>query len=457
MRMQLRTACAAVVLAASVTASADNTTFTITNDPALDRAVSEARTEFLRDKTFNRLDATILVANPDGSWRRGSFNPEVINYPASCVKLAYLAAAMNWCRENNLPYTALDHCVRPMIEKSDNVQTGVTVDAITSAPNDATITTATDPRFDPWYRKRLYTENYLRGRGLLANQVIVHKTYPSNSGESPSGAEKAARDLRGPNQMQPQAAAALMLEIAKGAIEPGAHAYMMELLDHDRWKGNSMLGTGLPPGTKYHNKPGLAYDTLEDIAFVVLPNGQEVIVAAFSNGFTKPYSEDPSPHDGTVLGGFMELLMDKAGVLKGCPPVVRVDDEDPGFTAQGAWKRETAAPQKSGKSYHTARAGDAPSTATWQLRVPEDGRYEVCVRHPQDGANAADAPFSVVSDRGTTTVLVDQRKVGGRWRKLGDFTFRKGGGEVMLSNSVAGTSATVAADAVKASKWPGSN
>ena len=454
MRVQLRAACAAAVLAASVTASADNTTFTITDDAALDRAVAEARTEFLRDKTFNRLDATIMVANPDGSWRRGSFNPQVINYPASCVKLAYLAAAMNWCRENGLPYTELDHCVRPMIEKSDNVQTGVTVDAITSAPNDATITTATDPRFDAWYRKRLYTENYLRGRGLLANQVLVHKTYPTNSGEDPSGAEKAARDLRGPNRMQPQAAAMLMLEIAKGAIEPGAHAYMMELLDHDRWKGNSVLGTGLPPGTKYHNKPGLAYDTLEDIAFVVLPNGRELIVTAFSNGFTKPYSEDPGPYSGTVLGGFMELLLERTDLLDGCPPVVRVDDDDPGFATEGAWKRENSAPQQFGKSHHIARAGDAPSTATWHLRVPEGGRYEVCVRYPQDLLGAPDAPFSVVSDAGTTCVLVDQRKVGGRWRKLGDFDIRKGGGEVRLSNSVAGTSSTVAADAVKASKWP---
>jgi hypothetical protein len=230
---------------------------------------------------------------------------------------------------------------------------------------------------------------------------------------------------------------------------------MMEILDHDRWKGNSILGTGLPPGTKYYNKPGLAYDTLEDIAYVVLPNGREAVVAAYSNGFTKPYSEDPDPHDGTVLGTFMELLMQNAGLLEGCPPVVRVDDSDPGFEAQGAWAAETSSPQRHGATYRSCRGGDAPSTATWSLQVPEDGRYEVCVRHPQDAANAPNAPFVVHSDAGTTTVLVDQRKVGGRWRKLGDFSFRKGTGTVTLSNSVTQTTSTVVADAVKASKWPG--
>jgi protein phosphatase methylesterase 1 len=218
MRAQIRAMLAAAALGGAVSGHAETPHFTITDDPGLDRAVADARAEFLRDKTFSRLDATILVANPDGTWRRGSFNPEVINYPASCVKLPYMAAAMNWCREKGLPYTALDHCVRPMIEKSDNVQTGVVVDAITSTTNDETITTAADPRFDAWYRRRLYTENYLRARGLLENQVIIHKTYPTNSGEMPSGAEKAAREFRGMNKMQPRASASLMLEIAKGAL-----------------------------------------------------------------------------------------------------------------------------------------------------------------------------------------------------------------------------------------------
>ncbi len=454
--MLSRFACsaAAALSLCAVSCFGETKAFRITDDPALSRAVTEARAEYLKNKTFNRLDAAILVPDPDGTWRRGSHNGTTIAYPASCVKLAYLAAAMHWCRENKLPYTHLDHCVRPMIVKSDNVQTGVTVDAITSTTNDAAITTATDPRFDAWYRRRLYTEDYLRSRGLLENQVIVHKTYPTNSGESPAGAEKAARELRGPNRMQPNAAANLMLEIVKGAIEPEAKPYMMELLEHDRWKNNSVLGFGLPPGTKYYNKPGLAYDTLEDIAYVVLPNGREFVVAAFSNGFTPPYSQDPDPHDGSVLGGFMEILLEKTGLAKGCPPVVRVDNASDDFTTTGTWAVDSTSTDSFGANCAYSQGAAGPAEATWHLRVPEAGRYEVCVWYTQGPNRAGDAPFVVRHAGGETTASVNQKKVGGRWVRLGDFEFAKGGGEVLLGNRTANPAEMVVGDAVKASRWP---
>src|ERR1035438_1441074 len=108
----------------------------ITDDAALSAAVREVRDAFLALRArsqpkFTRLAMTILLKEADGAWRRGGVDAEQTAYPASCCKLAYLAAAMHWCREHGRPYDALDADVRPMMEHSDNVATGRVVDAIT--------------------------------------------------------------------------------------------------------------------------------------------------------------------------------------------------------------------------------------------------------------------------------------------------------------------------------------
>ncbi len=426
--------------------------FKIVDDPALDVAVAEARQEFLAGKPFDRLDAAILIPDGQETWRRGSYNGDALAYPASCVKLAYMAAAMAWCRENGLPPTHLDHAVRPMIVKSDNVQTGVVVDTITSAPNIDDLTTTTDPRWAEWVEKRHYTARYLDSRGLLGNQVILHKTYPTNSGEWPTGAEKVAREVFGMNKMQPRLSASLMLEIAKGKLEPHAQAYMLELLEHDRWKSNSVLGFALPPGSRYHNKPGLAYDTLEDIAYVVLPNGREFVIAAFSDSFCEPYKRDPAPYESSQLAGFMERLLAKTNLLEGCAkPVVRwASDGAPAFETGGRWREETTSTEYGMVRVSVADAVSSATQAIWRLDVPTSGTYEVCVRHVA-APDRAQAVVRIRHAEGETTKTIDQRRVHDRWIKLGDFAFRQGEGEVVLSAADGSpTTSTVCAWGVRA-------
>ncbi|MCX7718466.1 MAG: serine hydrolase [Candidatus Sumerlaeaceae bacterium] len=449
-----RLGAALVVMALARAMSAEPQTLTITDDPALDRAMAEARAEFMAGKPFDRLDAVILVAQPDGSWKRGSHNPEALAYPASCVKFPFMVAAMHWCKTNGFPPDHLDHCVGPMVRVSDNVQTGVVVDIVTSTTNIADLTTSADPRYAAWYEARLYFEKYFSERGLLAGQTLVHKTYPTNSGEWPAGAEKVAREHRGMNMMKPSASAELMVRVAKGLLEPQAREYMMGLLQHNPWKASSVAGFGLPPGSRYFNKTGLAYDTLEDIAYIVLPNGREVVLAMFSNAFRPPYSRDPSPYDGSQLGGFAELLLEKAGLLEGCPPKVIVDNSDPGFRTTGDWEKSTSGTDKLGADFMRKQRGRALATAAWELSVPEAGYYEVCVRQPQSDEYASDAPWRVIHADGESTFSLDQQKVGGRWRLLGTFRFEKGTGRVEVSDRVTSATQYVVADAVKATRWP---
>ncbi|MBX7246364.1 MAG: serine hydrolase [Candidatus Sumerlaeaceae bacterium] len=435
-------------------ATSDTKAFKIVNDKKLDAAVAEARAEFMKGKPFDRLDATILLPGKNGAWRRGSYNPDALAYPASCIKLAYLAAAMNWCRENGHPYDFLDHCVGPMIRKSDNVQTGVVVDAITSSTNIADLTTSTDSRFESWIKVRQLPANYLRDRGLLGHQTILHKTYPTNSGDSPNGAEKVAREVYGMNKLCPRLAASLMLEIAKGALEPGARDYMFGLLTHDKWGTGSVFGYGFPPGTKYYNKPGLAYDTLEDICYAVLPNGREFVLAGFSNSFRKPYSSDPGGYNSSQLGRFAELLIDNLGLTDGCPPKRVIPPTSKSFQRTGAWSRETTGTDKFARHYFKASPTSGPVEARWNLKAPETGKYEVCVWYTQLPENSKTAPFKVLHADGESTFSVNQQKVGGRWFRLGDFPLKKGSGAVVLSAAESDTTGTLVADTVKITKWP---
>lgn len=434
-------------------ALADTTAFTIVDDPALDAAVAQARAEYLATAFFSRLDATILIEQPDGSWRRGSFNAEALAYPASCVKLAYLVAAMRFSADNALPFNHLDAILDPMIEVSSNFATGQVVDAITGTTNLPQVTSAAHPLWADWYAARLFTENYLDARGLLGNQTIASKTYPTNSGSSPTGAEAVLLNTHGGNRMQPLLSASLMLETVAGAIEAdtalvGSTLYMRDLLSSERLGDNSAIGFGVPPGSVYENKIGIAYDTLEDIAHIILPNGQRVILAIYTNGWQP---SQPLPYDAAPLGEFAWRLFDAIpGLRDGLPPRVVVDNADPGVTYTGSWLVGSAQPDKLGPSYAYASNGSGANRAEFALAVPQAGVYEVSVRWPAASNRTTRAPVTVTHADGQDTVFVNQEIWGGRWVRVGAYRFEVGGGVVALSDDIPDAGQLVLADAVQA-------
>ncbi|MBC7882205.1 MAG: serine hydrolase [Anaerolineae bacterium] len=412
----------------------------IIDDPQLDVAIAEVRSQFLATQTFKRLDVVLLLPNKDGSWRRGSYHPDALAYPASCVKLAYMVSAIHWCSIQKKAPNCLDAHVRPMVVDSDNVETGIVVDTIAGAPNFSAFTPKTRG-YAIWLDKRLYTEKYLQTHGLLGKQRIYNKTYPSNSGESPSRAEQVATRTRGRNLMNPRLSASLMLAIITGTVEPQATAYMRELLVSPNFDVQSSFGFGLPPGSINENKIGLAYDTLEDIAHIVLPNGQELILAAFSDGWNQ---KQPEPYDGALLGGFAELLIERLGLDTGSPPKLKF----PATTAtqSGEWT-------PCGTGLCSPRTTSL-QTLTWNLKVPQTGRYEVTIWYPESPDYATDAPFTIVHSEGATTVRLNQQVWGNRWVKLGDFNFDAGQGNIVLSNQVTQPSHPVSAAIVKITAYP---
>jgi hypothetical protein len=293
------------LVVASMTAAADVLP-PADDDPGLRSAVAAARAEFLAGQDFDRMHVTALLLAPDGRWLRGSVEGDALAYPASCVKLPFLVAAVHWCAEQGRAPDCLDEHVRPMIVDSDNVAAGIVVDAISGAPNGP----ADGVDAAAWIERRRYTERVLAGHGLLRGQRLLTKTYPTNSGEEPADLERLAWERHGRNAMSAAAAADLMRAVVTGAIEPQATGYMRALLRRPPLAGHSALGAGLPPGSLHENKAGTAFDTLEDVMFARLPDGRELVIAAFTNGWNP---ELPEPLDVHRLGGFTRLLLARLG------------------------------------------------------------------------------------------------------------------------------------------------
>ena len=375
----------------------------VVEDPRLTTQVLTARARFLATQNFERLDVTVLLRDSQGTWRRGSVGGDKLAYPASCVKLAYLVAAAHWCAAQGEVPECLDVHVRPMIVISDNVATGFVVDRLSGVLN---VTDSAASGFDSWLAARRYTERVLNAQGLLGAQRLFNKTYPTNSSESPEGFEARARRDVGANAMSSNLAAQLMLAIVSAQIEPQATGYMRALLQRDRFSGDSAFGAGLPPGSILQNKIGVAFDTLEDIAWVQLPAGQQLIIAAFSNGWDQ---KEPEPRDVAKFSGFAEQLIKSLGLERSQP------------------FHRSLSPDRSVR-------GSAVTTAKrWTLSVPRSGRYELTLWYDADAANTANAEFLVAHAAGQSMQSYNQQIWGRRWLPLGQFDFVRGRATVTAS------------------------
>ncbi|URN11934.1 hypothetical protein LUW77_09415 [Streptomyces radiopugnans] len=127
--------------------------------------------------------------------------------------------------------------------------------------------------------------------------------------------------------------------------------------------------------------------------------------------------------------------------------VVLVDSSDTHNTAvQGVWESSQATDQW-GYNLRTHAAGDGSARFVWQLTIPQDGTYEVFVRHGDVTGAAGDAPFTVTHASGEAQRTVDQSTRAGEWISLGSYSFTESAPQKITLTD--GATGTVVADAVK--------
>jgi sterol desaturase/sphingolipid hydroxylase (fatty acid hydroxylase superfamily) len=391
---------------------------TIVDDARVQRAVTAARAGFLAQQPFDRLHVTVLLQDPQGRWLRGAVEGDRLAYPASSVKLGFLVGAVHWCNVQGLAPDCLDAWARPMIVDSDNVATGEVVDRSSGAVNAA----VDGADVEAWIERRRYTERVLDAAGLLGPQRLFTKTYPTNSGEEPTGLEAVGRERLGRNAMTTDLAAALMLAVVDGAIEPQATAYMRSLLRRPAFSGHSSLGGGLPPGSLHENKIGSAYDTLQDVMHAELPDGRRLVVAVFSNGWNQ---DEPEPWDVARLGDFTARLLRELGL------------DDAGVDSPRYVEPAPAA------------AGTAPR---WRWHTARAGRYELALWYEADPANSRAVRVDLkTAGQVTTLATLDQSTWGRRWIRLGDVDLSRGTHELKLEDAGGGK---LAGGQLRIARWP---
>ena len=248
---------------------------------AVDAAVEVAFSKFPALKT-NQLAVTAIDLTGTNV---ASFRGDAPIYPASVVKLFYLAAAHRGLEDGKIQDSEeLERALRDMIVDSSNDATHHVLDVVTGTTAGPEL--SGEARKD-WEFKRNAINRYFEGlgyQGVNANQ----KTWC----EGPYGRERTfvGKNFENRNVLTTLATAKLMAEIARRTCVSEARSeLMLALLKRDPFKkGDSQatdyVGAALPEGARLWSKAGWTSTARHDVAYVELPGGKKLVLAIFTTG-----------------------------------------------------------------------------------------------------------------------------------------------------------------------------
>ena len=255
-------------------------------------AVRQAQARFPEEHLKDEdLALTVVDLREASHARAGSFRGNEPVYPASVVKLFYLAAAHQWLQDGRLHDSEeLRRMLRDMIVDSSNDATAAVVDALTGAANGAPLPEA---EMRPWAERRNAVNRHFASLGYTGINVC-QKTYA----EGPYGRERVflGPKFENRNRLTTDATARLLVEIVQGrAVSPVRSRQMMELLKRDVVKkkddpDDQSLGFtagALAEGCRLWSKAGWTSTARHDAAYVETPDGYKFVLVIFTTGHAK--------------------------------------------------------------------------------------------------------------------------------------------------------------------------
>ena len=215
-------------------------------------------------------------------------------YPASVIKLFYLAAAHRWLEDKRISDTSeLRRALRDMIVDSGNEATGYVVDALTNTTSGLELPPA---ELTAWHAQRNAVNRWFHSLGYDLN--ANRKTW----WEGPYGRDQQAVDSFTPsrNFLTTNATARLLVEIASGqCVSENRCQQMLELMSRDfanpnstDHQGREFIGAGLPPTAKLWSKAGYMSTARHDAAIVELADGKKFALVIFT---TRPDTREIIP------------------------------------------------------------------------------------------------------------------------------------------------------------------
>ncbi len=254
----------------------------------VDRAAAATLAQFSAKKlSADQLAITLIDLRDPARPQRGSVRGEVQIYPASVIKLFYLAATHRWLEDGKLIDTPeLRRAMKDMIVESSNDATHYLIDLLTGTTSGPELP---DDQIKLWFDQRNAVTRYFTSLGYTG--VIAHK---KPWGDGPYGRESQATHLFEPkrNMLTTDATARLMTEIVTTkCVTPARSAEMMQLLarnpaakETDSDSQARFTGPALPAGAKLWSKAGWTSQTRHDAAYVELPNGAKFVLVVFTVG-----------------------------------------------------------------------------------------------------------------------------------------------------------------------------
>ena len=210
-------------------------------------------------------------------------------YPASVMKLFVLAALADARATGRMePSAEDDRAAGAMIRESSNEATVYVMGRLTGAEDGGPLPPAA---LADWCRRRAALQDWFRatGRPEYLPLRLMHATYQ----DSPYGRAFDARRADSGNAISANAGAALIHDIARGAL--AGSGWMMGLLDRafqresgfhepegDQVRG--FLAEGLPGAVKVWSKAGHTSKTRHDLLFGESPDGSAFVLSVMTEG-----------------------------------------------------------------------------------------------------------------------------------------------------------------------------
>ncbi|MEQ1823346.1 MAG: serine hydrolase [Fimbriimonadaceae bacterium] len=260
-------------------------------------AVYSALTEF-RDAGARVGNIAITVGVIDKKSRDidfSSYRGDVVTYPASIVKLFYVCHLADALSRGRLKMTPeLERAAHDMIVDSNNDATGLVLDTITGTTGGPELS---GNALADWENQRRTVNRFFEANGYAAVNAC-QKTW----NEGPYGRERAflGPNFENRNQLSTVACANLMAEVA-GVTDLKVKALKevsksrlewLRFLLNRKTTGEGDLdsqtrgfsGEALRSGSKLYSKAGWSGNTRHDVAWVILPDGTEMVWAIMTTG-----------------------------------------------------------------------------------------------------------------------------------------------------------------------------
>lgn len=263
------------------------------------QAFADAQNRFPEDRLLPE-DVAITIAlvnRPANAYALGSFRGDDPMYPASVVKLFFLAYAAHQLDTAAITLTPeLQRAASDMIKASSNDATGYIVDltcGTTPGPE------LSESQLADFGHRRQAPNRWFQSLGYT-HVNAVQRTY----NEGPYGRERqwVGTNYENRNKLTTEATAMLMADVALGKHWSAAQtAWMHSLLrratpaddDNADPQAKAYIGRVAPAGSTIHTKAGWTSEVRHDVAWLRHPDGRELVLAIYTkkarNGLLVPY------------------------------------------------------------------------------------------------------------------------------------------------------------------------